>query len=277
MTLHTQGPSGGPDLSLRNPRNTVYTNGDGLVTTAIARRFRFPDGGTFVRVEAGVDGVFNLSGMQTGGGSVEIGEALSISATGSFIRTKNLAEVNPQLFALIPEIPFDNNGTAFLTTPFLDKMILDPVFPGPATSEIINTTIGQVCPANTGRVVETITHEAGSFSATLPVQYTIYVGTDNTGPIIFQRNFAASAFLANTTITIFLNSSVEFEENASIFLEMTSINSFSVATNTLGNVITSLDVHDLKQEEVVTHNRMVNAELQEIVNADLEPVYASQF
>ena len=78
-------------------------------------------------------------------------------------------------------------------------------------------------------------------------------------------------------VIIFLDSSVVFEEGASIFLEMTSVNSFSLKTNASGDVITSLDAHDFKVEEVVTHNRMVNAELQEIVNADLEPVYAAQF
>jgi len=288
MTLNVYGPSGGPDLSLRNPRDTSYVQSDAGGDNNNKEAFRFKitlDRNTqknVVTLQArrltgpGMQ-TFRDSSLKTGSGSVLIGANLTISPTGGFIRTSNSAEINPQLFSLIPEIPFGPDGTGFLVVPFLDKMKLDPVLPGPTTSEIINTTIGQICPAGTGRVVETIIHEAGSVSATEDVQYTIYVGTDNTGPVIFDEPFAPSVFTANQPVTIFLDSSVVFEEGASIFLEMTSVNSFSLDTNAGGDVITSLDAHDFKVEEVVTHNRMVNAELQEIVNADLEPVYASQF
>ncbi len=275
MGLTIQKPIGGPDVTRRNGRDILYVKGDD--NTDGSRRFRKIDGQKFIQVEARENGVFNLSGLKTGGSSVEIGESLSISATGSFIRTRNLAEINPELFALIPEIPFDPDGTDFLVTPFLSKQFLDPVFPGPTTSEIVNTTIGQICPVATGRVVETITHEAGSLSANSPVQYSIFVGTDNTGPLLFRANFPASSFVNNQPVVIFLNSSVEFEAGANIFLEMTSSTSFSLDTNALGNVITLFDVHDLKLEGVITENLVYNDNLDGILNNDLDPVYANQF
>ena len=275
MGLTIQKPIGGPDVTRRNGRDILYVKGDD--NTDGSRRFRKIDGQKFIQVEARENGVFNLSGLKTGGSSVEIGESLSISATGSFIRTRNLAEINPELFALIPEIPFDPDGTDFLVTPFLSKQFLDPVFPGPTTSEIVNTTIGQICPVATGRVVETITHEAGSLSANSPVQYSIFVGTDNTGPLLFRANFPASSFVNNQPVVIFLNSSVEFEAGANIFLEMTSSTSFSLDTNALGNVITLFDVHALKLEGVITENLVYNDNLDGILNNDLDPVYANQF
>ena len=197
MTVNTQVPSGGPDLSLRNPRDTSYVQSDAGGDNNTKEAFRFkitsaPNSNKSLitpqvrRLPGSEAQIFKDSSFKTGSGSILIGANLTISPTGGFIRTNNSAEVNPQLFALIPEIKFDADGTAFLVTPFLDKMKLDPVLPGPNTSEIINTTIGQVCPAGTGRVVETIIHEAGSVSATTEVQYTIYVGTDNTGPVIFD-------------------------------------------------------------------------------------------
>ena len=275
MTLHIEKPSGGPDVTRRNKLDTIYVKGD--ANTNGSRRFRKVDGQNFIQVEARENGVFNLSGLKTSNSSVQVGESLDISATGSFIRTRNLAELNPESFALIPEIPFNPDGTDFLVVPFLSKQFLDPVFPGPSVSEIISTTIGQICPAGTGRVVETITHEAGSLTANNPVQYSIYVGTDNTGPVLFRFNFPASSFGANQPVVIFLNSSVEFEAGASIFLEMTSTTSFSLKTNAASNVITSLDQHDLKIAGVFTENLVYNNSLDGILNNDLDPVYANQF
>jgi len=289
MTIQTQAPSGGPDLSLQNPRDTSYvqSNDTGNNNTKEAFRFKITldrnTGKNIVTLQArrltgpGMQ-TFRDSSLKTGSGSVLVGPNLNISPTGGFIRTNNSAEINPQLFALIPEIKFDADGTAFLVTPFLDKMKLDPVLPGPAVPpDKINTTIGQICPAGTGRVVETIIHEAGSVGATADVQYTIYVGTDNTGPIIFDEPFAPSVFTANQPVIIFLDSSVVFEEGASIFLEMTSVNSFSLKTNAGGDVITSLDAHDFKVEIVSTDNRVVNSDGIPIINVDQRPIYASQF
>lgn len=288
MTIDVQSPSGGPDLSLKNPRNTSYvqSNENGDSNTKEAFRFKITldnnKNKNLVTVQArrltgsGAQ-VWRDSTVKSGSGSVQIGSNLTISPTGGFIRTSNSAEINPELFSLIPAVPFDADGTDFLVTPVLDRMIIDPIFPGPTTSEIINTTIGQICPVGTGRVVETIIHEAGSVSANTEVQYTIYVGTDNTGSIIFQELFSPTVFTANQPITIFLDSSVVFEAGTSVFLEMTSVNSFSVDTNTLGDVITSLDKHDLELVGVITENLVLDQDLNTVLDGNLNPVYAGVF
>lgn len=275
MGLTIQKPIGGPDVTRRNGRDILYVKGD--ANTDGSQRFIKLANEEFVRIEERKNGSFALTGFKFSSNSIHIGETLSLSASGSFIRTKNLAELNPEIFALIPEIPFDPEGTDFLVTPFLDKMVVDPVFPGPTVSQIVSTTISQICPAANGRVVETILHEAGSLSASDPVDYKIFVGTDNTGPLIFQTPLPPSSFVANQPVIVFLNSSVVFEEGADIFLEMTSINSFSLDTNGSGNVITFLDQHDLKIAGVFTENQMLDEDLNLMFDLSLNPMYAKQF
>lgn len=272
-----QQPIGGPDVTRRNKRDVLYVEGDGLLTTAKAQRIRKPSGTSPVRVEAGVDGLFNPTTWQFGPGSVLIGESFRISGAGGNIRTRDDAEPDANQFSFVPGIIFNPNGTAFLTVPFLDKMEIVDIFPGPTTSQITATTIGLVVPAGKRRLLESIIFEAGNIGASAPVAFMIYVGTDNSGQKVYEMNHAASDFVADTTVTISIASTVVLEADTQYFIEMVSAIAFSLDLNTLGQVITKFDLHNSRLEEVVTHNRMVNAELQEIVNADLEPVYASQF
>jgi len=272
-----QQPIGGPDVTRRNKRDVLYIQGDGLLTTAKAQRIRKPTGDGPVRVESGVNGLFNLTTWQFGNASVMIGESFRIGGAGGNIRTRDDAEPDANQFSFVPGIVFNPDGTGFLTVPFLDKMIDVDIFPGPTTSQLTATAIGLVVPAGARRLLETITFEAGNIGASTPVLFKIFVGTDNTGQSIFEENLDQALFAADLPIVIPITSTVVLEANTQYFIEMVSAIAFGVDLNTLGQVITNFEFHNSRLEEVVTHNRMVNAELQEIVNADLEPVYASQF
>lgn len=275
--MSLQSPIGGPDVTRRNKRDVLYIQGDGLVTTPAAQRVRKPVGTDPVVVEAGVNGLFNPTTWKFGSGSVQIGESFKISGAGGNVRTRDDAEPDANQFSFLPGIIFNSNGSGFLRVPFLDKMIDADIFPGPTTSQLTASTIGIVIPVGTRRLLETIKFDGGSIAAISPVTIKIFVGTDNTGPKVYEMNLAASLFAADLPIVIPITSTVVLEANTQTFIELTSPDVFSVDLNTLGQVITNFEFHNSRLEEVVTHNRMVNDELQEIVNADLEPVYASQF
>jgi len=274
--MSPQQPIGGPDVTRRNKRDVLYIQGDGLLTTPNAERIlKVP--GKPVEPQTGINGRFNKTSWKWAPGSVIIGESFRIGGAGGNIRTRDDAEPDANQFSFVPGIIFNPDGTAFLTVPFLDKMIEADIFPGPTTSQLTATTIGIVIPAGTRRLLETITFEGGSIAATSPVEMNIHVGTDNTGQSVFEENLDQALFAADLPIVIPIISTVILEANTQYFIEMVSDIAFSVDLNVLGQVITKFEFHNSRLEEVVTHNRMVNAELQEIVNADLEPVYASQF
>jgi len=278
--MNIQQPIGGPDVTRRNKRDVLYIQGDGLLTTPNAERIlKVP--GKPVRPETGVNGRFNKTTWQLGLASLLIGESFRISGAGGNIRTRDDAEPDANQFSFLPGIDFNADGTAFLQVPFLDKMIEADIFPGPTTAQLTDSTIGLVVPAGTRRLLETITFEGGSIAAIDPVTINIHVGTDNSGQSVFEENLDQALFAADLPIIIPITSTVVLEANTQYFIELTSSvdpkTVLSVDLNTLGQVITKFEFHNSRLEEVVTHNRMVNAELQEIVNADLEPVYASQF
>jgi len=286
MTMRDQSPSGGPDLSLRDPRSTVYVQSDADGDNNTREGFRFQivtsQGKNQVQIQSrrlsgNTQRAWNAAKLLTGANSVEIGPNLTISATGRFIHTNDAAEPNEKPDSLIPEVPFNPDGSAFLEIPFLDVMRIKSAFPGPAVSQIINTTISQVYTPTTDEVVESALHQTGTTPATTDVQYSIYAGPTNSAPLIFQLNFPASTFAASQPAVIGFGLSVRFHRNLTHLIELTSVNSFSLETNASGDVLTDFDLHDFKTIRGITENRMVNKNLLPMVNKNLTPIYAKQF
>ena len=282
MTINPQGPSGGPDLSFRNPRDRVFVQsnetGDGNTKEGFRFIIKLVNGKNTVAVQAKrIGGAYNDSAIATGSNSVNIGPALTASATGRFIRTNDAAEPNDKPSSLIPEVPFNDFGSAFHEVPVVDVKRTSSVFPGPAVSEIINTTISQQIAPTTDEVVESATHQTGSLAATADVQYSIYAGPTNSAPLIFEFNFPASTFPANQTVLIDFGLSVRFHKNLTHLIELTSVNSLSLETDASNNILTDFMLHDFKTLGGITDKWMVNADLNQIVNADLTPVYAANF
>ena len=278
MTIQTQVPSGGPDLSFRNPRDRVFvkSNEDGDGDTKEGFRFiiKLVRGKTTVAVQAKrLGGAYNDSAIATGANSVNIGPALTVSATGRFIRTDDAAEPGTKPTSLIPEVPFNAYGSAFLEVPVVDVMRIKSIFPGPATSEIINTTISQTFAPTTDEVVESALHQTGTFAATADVQYSIYAGPTNSAPLIFQFNFPASLFASSQPALIDFGLSVRFHRNLTHLIELTSVNSFSLETNVGGDILTDFDLHDFKTLTGVTDNFIVSKQLDVMLNKNLEPMY----
>lgn len=278
-----QNPSGGPDLSFRNPRSEVYVQSDDSGDSNTKEGFRFKivpgtGGKTVIGIQSRrINGAWNFTTPKTGGNSVQIGEALTISATGRFIHTTDAAEPNEKPDSLIPEVPFNQFGSAFHEVPVLDKMRIKSAFPGPATSEIINTTISQNYTPATDEVVESATHQTGTFAGTTDVQYSIYAGPTNSAPLIFQFNFPASLFAASQAALIDFGLSIRLHRNLTHLIELTSVNSFSLETNAGGDILTDFDLHDFKTLGGITDNWIRNRSLIGMVNKNLKPMYAKQF
>ena len=278
MTTETQSPSGGPDLSFRNPRDRVFvqSNEDGDSNTKEGFRFiiKLVNGKNTVTVQARrLNGAYNDSAIATGANSVNIGPALTASATGRFIRTTDSAEPNDKPSSLIPETPFNDFGSAFHEVPVVDVKRTSSVFPGPPVSEIINTTISQLIAPTTDEVVESATHQTGSLAATADVQYSIYAGPTNSAPLIFEFNFPATTFPANQTVLIDFGLSVRFHKNLTHLLELTSVNSLSLETDASNNILTDFQLHDFKTLTGVTDNFIVSKQLDVMLNKNLEPMY----
>ncbi len=276
--MATQQPIGGPDVTRRNKRSVLYTQGDEFTDGSI-RQIKIT--GQHIRIEERIEGVWTLSSWKVSPQSIQMGEAGTVSMAGSILKTQDMAEPDTSQFAFIPSHMFNSNGSGFLKTQFVGKMIDVDIFPGPPTAQLTSDTIGLVIPAGNRRLLEVVTFEAGAISALDPVNFVIHVGTDNSGQKIYERGQPVSSFVQDLPIVIPVLSAVILEANTQYFIEMTSMGDpktvFSVDLNVLGQVITNFEFHNAKLVGVVTDNWMVNADLNQIVNIDLKPVYAGSF
>ena len=256
MPIEIQRPSG-VNVGVNNPGVTVYLGNINAGqpandTTDGSIRLAFTSGDPTAHIALRTNGVWNDTGFRFSSSSVSLGRDLRMGAVGGFIETFNVSEIEDHLKALLPHIQFDILGTtAPAHMPILDKREDFVTFPGPATGEIIATTIGQVFSAIPTRVLHSATHAVGSVGATAQVEVSYYKGTDNTGSLLNRFNLPASAMVANTPVVIVYDSDFGFENAQNIFFEFVSANSISLETNASGDVITTQNGHTIDELDII--------------------------
>ncbi len=272
MSLHTLNPTGGPDLSRNNKRSLLYVttdptaNNENDVAAAAAPdgsiRFLFTPGESEAHIELKTSGIWNDAGLRVASSSLSLGRDLRLGAAGGFVETFNESEIDQHLRALLPHIQFTAAGTISPAhMPILDKREDIVVFPGPATGQITDTTIGQVFQVIPTRLLHSTTHTTGTAAAIAEVQLTFYKGTDNTGTIINRLNIPASVMPASTTFTISYPDDFGFENEVNIFFEFLSVSPFSLVTNALGQVITTQNGHVLDELDIILDELVVANDL----------------
>ena len=129
-------PSGGIDVTSRNPKATLYVSSDpGAVPIT---RESSPNGTTrfskdpsenFVVVEkkTGIN-TWNTTGMQFSGGSIGLGRNLILEGAAHFLKTENSEGTDHHAAALVPHIPISDEGSGFTHAPVLNVLQTDVIF-----------------------------------------------------------------------------------------------------------------------------------------------------
>lgn len=275
------------DVSQKNPNATVYFS-DGTFTanefTDGSIRFLYDAANGMLVIRKRENGVWNDTSLKLNSNTLELGEDFSIGAAASFIETFNQAIPDEHQKALIPHITFDDDGTKFLHTAILDGIETDAIFET-AVSETIDTSIGISFFTDHGRFVSSIDHEVGTIGASAKVQYSMYVGTDNSGILIKRKNLPSSDLIANTTLTVDFKSSatssrpnyVGLNANENFFIELTSDSAFSLKTDISGNPLTTFTEQHFSILGSITENLMLDEDLNHMFDESLNPMYAIQF
>jgi len=245
--------------SQENPSGILYINGD--ADTDGSRRFIFTSGDDDAHIELRANGVWNDTGFRVASASIDLGRDLRVSAVGGFIETQNISEVAGHLKAAIPHIQFDTTGTPDAAhMPVFDEREDFVVYVGPATGEILGTTIGQTFSATPTRVLHSVTHTVGSIGATAEIQVSYHKGSDNTGPLLNRFRLPASSMVAGQPLIIVYEDDFGFENSETIFFEFQSANNISLATNAAGKVITTQNGHNFDEVDILLDNMTINRE-----------------
>jgi len=279
-----QQPSGGPDVTRRNRRGDIYMFGDEVTDGSI--RFAVKEVGEHIKsnlthIELREEGTWNLTGLQLSGASLHLGFDMQLESQGDFLQTFNPSEVSSEhSLSLLPHTVYRksgaNAGTGTPHTPIVDKVIIEDFVTDPV-SEVINTTIGQFYDIIIPQIIQTLTLQNGTVSATSNVTFTIYRGTDNTGSVIESREFPPSMFQANQPLVITLGSVAFSDNHPNIFLEFLSVNSLSLKTDSAGDVLMSAQAQELRTRDLFYDDLCLSNELDLTFSNELDLTYSNQF
>lgn len=231
------------------------------------------------QIELRTGGVWNTTKFRTGGGSLEIARDMSLSALAGFLETINPSQATGHRRSLVPHIEMDDlTGTTAnqLHVPIANIVQTFVVF-STAVSEKSGTTIGQILGVTPGRSLKTSIHEVGTVGASADVTVNIYTGTDNTGTKVSTLNFPPSDLVANTTFTIDYEEVFGFDAGVSYFQEFVSTASFTLKTDSGGNVLTTQVGHEMDELTAVTDNLTLSNNLDLTFSNNLELTYGNQF
>jgi len=221
--------------------------------------------------------VYNKTGLSVSSGSINVGLDLTISAASSFIETFNPSVADEHQRALVPHITFDDDGTDTSPhSPVLKPLDTSVIF-GPAVSEITSTVIGISFATTHARIIETLFHEVGSIGASAAVRHRIFVGTDNTGLLVNERNLGIGEVVANSTLAMEFNFDLGLRNNSPYFIELSSSVAFSLKTDSGGNPLLSFLEEELGTLNMVTENLIWDNDLNHILDNSLNPMYLNQF
>lgn len=256
---------------------TLYIVGSETVDGSIRLRFDVPNDDVAF-MESRASGVWNDTGIRFASSSVKIGRDMTLSAIAGFLETDNPSQTAGHDRSFIPHIIFNENGTKDEPphTPILQAFETFVVFSG-AVSEIVSTTIGQAYGVIPARIVEDSIHEVGTVGSSEPVTVSFYTGNDNTGTLFNRRILPANALVADTTLTINYDEDLGFDANVPIFMEFTSDASFSLKTDSGGDILTTHTGHELDERDILIDDLIIKEDAGLVFANDASLVFKNQF
>ena len=263
------------DLAESNTRDILYIKGDEFTNGSI--RLVLTAGESIGHIEERANGVWNDTGFRFHGNSVELGRDLDIGAGCSFIKTFNPTVNDANQSGLVPAIAYKTpTGSISGNAPIVDALVTTGIFTT-AVSEIIATTIGFIFISDYSRLIDQIFHEVGSVGAVDECQYSVYVGTDNTGPLMNRINIPAGELIANTTLTVDFGYVLALRNTITHFIEIDCKQPFSLKTDISGKPLTTFSEGRFGTVGMVLENMIFDNNNDHILDNSLNPVYGNFF
>lgn len=185
----------GVNVGVNNQGEIVYVRGN--ETTDGSIRIIYNAEGDITQIQRRVEGAWDLTQFQVGTSSLFLGPDLKMSTAGNHFQTSRSDDSIPRLY---PDLKYDHDlGTynEFPVAPHLSKLILDFPVNTDDSGEFIGTVFNSpesefAVPVNALTIRAKV--KIGSVAATKPVRYQIWEGSPETGVLLWDVNYPASAF-----------------------------------------------------------------------------------
>lgn len=264
---------GGPDVTRRNLTEVIYFKGDEFTDLSI-RMIKGVD--NVVELQTRINGVWNVSKLEIGAGTLLLGQDLSLAAIGSHLQISSVAGSNRFLSL---DIEFDDIGSLQPRTPVLgqriNRLVLQPIFTDENTTKLATrpTTIL----TNNAGFAYTIYLKTGSIAATTSIQLSITKGLTLGGSSFFEREYPASNFPSNTEIQLDLISGLGFIAGEEILITFSSDENFSLLGDASNKFFFAIDFQPRSQVDLLSNILTFSRELDVTLDRELNFVVGRTF
>tara|TARA_R110000787_G_scaffold5761_2_gene20726 strand:+ start:14780 stop:15622 length:843 start_codon:yes stop_codon:yes gene_type:complete len=254
-----------PHVNFTNPSDVIYVKGNESTDGSIRL---VPDviGEVNVEVQLRTAGVWNTTGIQVSGETVQVGLNTALESGGDWLIQETVQSVE---IGIIPHLVFSDTGPELSCKftkpgPLLIRQIANPSTAGEFTGTLANFTGNPPV----GILNKSIYFMTGSTAATQPVRMQVAINNfaELGGELIYDRLHPASDFPANTEINLPFIGFLEGNPIRFHYFSLSSDEDFSLladATNLIPWVAT--DLHQIITEDLVTSTVGMNRVL--ITNA----------
>lgn len=262
-----------PNVSIRNSRGVSYILGDERTDGSI--RLILKENDKDITLEQRKSGVQNPTGIRIAAGTLFLDHEASISSVGTSIQV-NTTESDTK--SLVVDIEFDDSGTVLLPrSPIVDDLVDNLVIQPDFSEDIISTQVSGSLTFATSRLLHTLNLKTGSVAATEDISFILSRGITPGGTVVFDLNIPASAFPANSDISIDMGVGLGFNAGAEVFFSFTSISNISLLGDISDLPFITIDTQLSGFQSVLTENFVIDNELNMAFGNDLNPIYPNQF
>lgn len=225
MTVQIQRPPG-IDVSVNNPGTILYLRGNVSTDGSIRYEIVQTNGSPVTEIQQRKKGLWQPTSFKTGAQSVKIGTLLGLGAAGSHLITTD--DADRVHFHSRSEL---TNGVSTSFAKMLNAFAFVPrvVFRSDESSTFIGTVIENITIDNQIHLITgKFFFKTGEKAASQPVLIEAWDGVDDTGLQIFDQEYPASDFPANTEIALTLEGFLEFNIGDDTFTRISSAADFSL-------------------------------------------------
>jgi hypothetical protein len=201
------------------------------------------------KIEERIDGIWQSASFEAGPDSVWVGPRVKIGGAGRHL----IAEDSDGLIKFYSHSDFDgevSTGRAKMVNAynFIERDILLSDNSGEWTGD----SFAFVYFAEDHAMIQKAYFQTGSLAALTPVRIQVWEGSDDTGPVVFDRYYYESLFANNIETEIFTVGILEFNEETNYYIKLSSDNNFSLKTSLDQSLPwLAIDVSLIKEEDML--------------------------
>lgn len=187
----------------------------------------------FTEIQGRVDGVWQPADFETGPRSLWLGRNVGVASIG-----KHMAmETADGMLHFMAHNKFDGETNITDThiinaTSFEADVEVQPDQSGTWSGTVLEYSI----PVTAHTLLSRLSMKTGTIAASSPVRFQIWMGTDDTGQLIFDQTYSTATFAANSDAVLILDGHTEYEDGTDIFTRISSDNTFSLKTNAVQTI-----------------------------------------